>query len=125
MHLSLRFEFYHELQLASSSHSRTCGQFGLGHKIQTEQHNRVCKLPQVCLAKAHVTTLAKNSQHSVLENRPPLQKLHYASLTKTLVPRYSNKWFFGRWNDSIGAPLVETQCSGSNATDGSCIRVSV
>jgi hypothetical protein len=24
------FEFYHEFQFASSSHSGTCGQFGLG-----------------------------------------------------------------------------------------------
>ena len=43
------------------------------------------KLPQVYLAKAHVNILAKMTEHSVLENRPPLQKLHNASLTKTLV----------------------------------------
>jgi hypothetical protein len=43
------------------------------------------KLPQVCLAKAHATTLETNARQTILENRPHLQKLHYASLTKTLV----------------------------------------
>jgi hypothetical protein len=43
------------------------------------------KLPQVCLAKAHVTTLDKKTQYSFLKSQPPLQKLRYTSLTKTLV----------------------------------------
>jgi hypothetical protein len=68
-----------------------------------------------------MTTLAKNTQHSVLENRPPLQKLHYASLTKTLVLEILQQMVFHRQNDSVGAPIAETRCSGSNATDSLCI----
>jgi hypothetical protein len=49
------------------------------------------KLPKVYLAKAHLTTLPTNAQHNVLENQPPLQKLHYASLTKTLVSNIIQK----------------------------------
>jgi hypothetical protein len=54
----------------------------------------LCKLLQVCLAKAHATTLAKNTRQSVLENRPHLQKLHYASLIKTLVPKILQQMVF-------------------------------
>ena len=43
------------------------------------------KLPQVYLAKDHANTLEKNYRLSVLENQAHLQKLHYASLTKSLV----------------------------------------
>jgi hypothetical protein len=52
------------------------------------------KLPQVCLANAHATTLEKNARQSVLENRTHLQKLHYASLTKTLVPKILQQMVF-------------------------------
>ena len=52
------------------------------------------KLLQVYLAKDHMTTLAKKTRHSVLENRPPLQKLHYASLTKTVVLEILQKIVF-------------------------------
>jgi hypothetical protein len=42
-------------------------------------------LPQVFFSKAHVNILRTNDPNSVLENRPPLKKMHYASLSKTLV----------------------------------------
>jgi hypothetical protein len=60
--------------------------------------------------KAHMTTLPTITQHNVLENRPLVQKLHYASLRKTLVLRSSNKHFSRKWNDNGGAPLAETRC---------------
>ena len=54
----------------------------------------LCKLLHVCLAKAHATTLEKNARQSVLENQAHLQKLHYASLTKTLVSEILQQMVF-------------------------------
>jgi len=75
------------------------------------------KLPQVYLAKDHATTLHTNAWHSVLENRPPLQKLHYDSLTKTIVPKILQDMVFWwkKWQLSAPPPswnsMLWIQCN--------------
>jgi hypothetical protein len=46
-----------------------------------------CKLPHSLFFQGPCDYTTHNFQHSVLENRPLVQKLHYASLRKTLVSR--------------------------------------
>jgi hypothetical protein len=65
-----------------------------GIKYKSSSIIEFCKLPHICLAKAHATTLPTISQHSVLENQPLVQKLQYASLRKTLVPEILNQTLF-------------------------------
>jgi hypothetical protein len=56
-----------------------------GIKSTPKSIKEFCKLCRVFLAKAHMITLPIITQHSVLENQPVVQNLHYASLRKTLV----------------------------------------
>jgi hypothetical protein len=93
-----------------------------GIKSKLSNIMEFCKIPNVYLDKARVTILPTISQHSVLENRPLFQKLHYVSLSETQFHRSSEKKIPSQWNDTGVVPLFENRCPISNAMDSFCIR---
>jgi hypothetical protein len=89
-----------------------------GIKSKLRNITELCNLPHIYLDKVHMTILPTITQHNVFENRPLVQKLHCASLRKTLVPKIlPTNIFFWKQNDNGGAPLAETWCPGSNEID--------
>jgi hypothetical protein len=66
-----------------------------------------CMLMHVCLENPYAIIIPTINPHIVIENQHHVQKLHCASLRKTLVLMLTKQmFFFWKINDKEGAPIV-------------------